>query len=1516
MQALRQEVTRYLASFGMYDWLWTEKKEETYAVFQRSTPLLDDYAVELRRFEAVEESIEGMSPLAVIGALALNTRNLKLQLSHECGSWKILYSEALHSGAKKAMTTLVAYMSSTQKRLSTPVMDLESLRYVMDVLREVRERESSIALDINPVMDKYTMLERYLPSGYIGVDEQDQRTLLRTSWRKLGDEAEAVQDRMASQSDSFRAVLVKNIATFKADVSKFRAEYLSNGPKTPSLPPLEAVERLRRFKDEAAIHRRKYESYRAGERLFGLPESRYEMLVETEAELQLLTLLYDLFVDVERTRREWQTIEWLTLREHLDAMDAKIADFAERCHAMPKELREFPAYRELNATIEDFERFLPMVAQLSKPTIKVRHWGGVMKITGGEFSLDASELKLATLFDANLTGFADEIGAICLDADREWAVECQLTDIMERWSVERFTFASAWRNRAVPTLANSDAIVAQLDEAQTALQAMLALHYIGPFRAEARSLQTLLSETADTLARWSKVQQLWCALEPVFTSGDIARQNPKQAKRFLKVDKDFEKLMAKAATTSTVVGCCANQLLRSLLPLMFSELEGCQKSLAGYLEAKRAAFPPFFFVSDPQLLQILSTGASPAALQGHYAKIFPNVRAALIVGTTGPKSGVARPQLGWVERLVSPAGEELFLSPALPVRARAPVEDWLFDMRTAMRRGVRDELFAATVEIFKFKAECGEPGLYEILLNETVEATVSASGALKTKAHRPYDTAQKRAALRAYVRVFAAQFAIFGLQSMWAHDVASELIAVRSGKAQLGAAYDDLEGRACLILETLAASCWDAGRARRKVEALVTVAVNQRDVVAQLRAERVATPQAFTWTKQLRCVWDETKALPHFAHGDLVEARARGRFTSPVSGAAAVPIELGGGGAMLTGGGKGVVVQHSEKESFDGRGASPRDAVSPRSQPQTPDDAQGGGTAPVLQNGAAVISITDLHFEHQCDFVSGAGRLVVTPLTDRVCIALAQSLAARKGGCLVGPAGTGLTSTVQDLGAALGVATLVTNCNAHMTAAGLRAVFKGLAMSGGWGCFDDFNRIDAAVLSVVAMQLGAVQQAMLASTSHAGASFVFPGDDAPTRLDAGCAFFVTLNPGYAGRSALPHNLTRLFKRVAVFEPDREEIIRVMMYARAFGQQLPVSSYRVRAIDVAKAQAEAGAGGFAFGRSSSGASAGSVERGATPAPITVRQHIATQKMTAVEEWQPFVSLREDEIRDGQIADDVVLALKVSDTAGAWFGATARALTRLPAQRASHPEWDAWKLEASEMLFRPTTFDAIAVVGSTLLWAEAPLEPMGGSSAARTDNVFAKLGALATKVSKLYELCAAQLSPQAHYDFAGLRNVVALVRDLGEAKLANPTTADETLVYRMCLEKHAPKLGGDDLTLFRALLADLFPTSAALLRDESKQVAQAAKARARGIGRVAPRAKAPGTPKGAQSGVAAQLAARVALAAGGGVSLSSGRTSPSVSTAALSVNAAAANAGEGGAGALTIATGSPRGSPRGR
>jgi dynein heavy chain len=65
------------------------------------------------------------------------------------------------------------------------------------------------------------------------------------------------------------------------DVKSFRKNFEENGPMVAGIEPKEALNRLRMFSDEYSIRKRKYDTFFAGETLFGLPHQEYAELVQT-----------------------------------------------------------------------------------------------------------------------------------------------------------------------------------------------------------------------------------------------------------------------------------------------------------------------------------------------------------------------------------------------------------------------------------------------------------------------------------------------------------------------------------------------------------------------------------------------------------------------------------------------------------------------------------------------------------------------------------------------------------------------------------------------------------------------------------------------------------------------------------------------------------------------------------------------------------------------------------------------------------------------------------------------------------------------------------------------------------------------------------------------------------------------------------------------------------------------------------------------------------------------------------
>ena len=173
-------------------------------------------------------------------------------------------------------------------------------------------------------------------------------------------------------------------------------------------------------------------------------------------------------------------------------------------------------------------------------------------------------------------------------------------------------------------------------------------------------------------------------------------------------------------------------------------------------------------------------------------------------------------------------------------------------------------------------------------------------------------------------------------------------------------------------------------------------------------------------------------------------------------------------------------------------------------------------------------------------------------------------------GCApAGPAGTGKTETTKDLANALAKLIYVINCKSimspeikgvissthilmllslgspEMNYKGLGNIFKGVASSGAWVCFDEFNRLIPEVLSVCTVQFKAVCDGI----SCGAVRIRVEGDE--ISLDPTCGAFITMNPGYLGRSELPEGLKALFRPMTVMVPDLILICENMLMAEGF-----------------------------------------------------------------------------------------------------------------------------------------------------------------------------------------------------------------------------------------------------------------------------------------------------------------------------------------------------------------------------
>ncbi|XP_038058161.1 dynein heavy chain 6, axonemal-like isoform X2 [Patiria miniata] len=962
------------------------------------------------RQHAGVEAIVLRRPIGMLMVDAVKMRNKLIPSPLRCLD---VINDILPKLSKRRVDKLIAEAQDAQYKLEIIPSTTNEFVEALTFLDEIQERIDPLEAEAIIIKDMYDLVDQY----HVPTPPEDfavYQTLAPsvTAVRNAIDKAVGERD---ANVDKFCNHLDKDIAELNKDVKSIKQEsqnpmILDSNAEQPKVMALlnKLGGRLEMLQKTAFL----YKSYQKN---FKVEVFKYEELEETHAELKLKQLLWESLEEWDKIAVQWTECEFDNLDP--EELSGTVARYAKSVHQLEKGLPPNHVVPKLKERVEGMREKLPVITNLRNPSLKQRHWEAIENIL--DFNLLKSEEPISLGLLTNLDAFShtEEIEEVSGQASSEAALETLLKKVEDAWKTTEFVVLAHRDSKDVFILGGTDEIQVLLDDSQVNISTIASSRHVGPIKPRVEEWVRNLNLFSETLEEWLTCQRNWLYLESIFSAPDIQRQLPAEAKMFMQVDKSWKEIMRKANRLPLAMRAATQPGLLETFKNNNALLDQIQKCLEAYLESKRCIFPRFYFLSNDELLEILSQTRNPHAVQPHLRKCFDAI-AKLEFGTVGATDGKTSPSgdkeaeavktsTNDIIAMISPEDEKVILGKGL--KARGNVEDWLGKVEEAMVSSLR-RLTKAALSDFE---------------------------------QRP---------LEEWVTQHASQVVLTVAQTMWCRDV----IEILDGDCDRIETMKEFEVKNFESLNRLAAMV--RGNLTKLVRnilcALITVSVHARDIITSMVKNGVDTSNSFEWVKQMRYYWD-------------------------------------------------------------------------------------------LELDNCVVRMSTSQYVYGYEYLGASARLVITPLTDRCYLCLMGALQLDLGGAPAGPAGTGKTETTKDLAKGLAKQCVVFNCSDGLDYKMMGRFFSGLAQSGAWCCFDEFNRIDIEVLSVIAQQLITIRNAKAAKLSR----FMFEGRE--IKLVSSCAAFITMNPGYAGRTELPDNLKALFRPIAMMVPDYALIAEVILYSEGF-----------------------------------------------------------------------------------------------------------------------------------------------------------------------------------------------------------------------------------------------------------------------------------------------------------------------------------------------------------------------------
>lgn len=424
----------------------------------------------------------------------------------------------------------------------------------------------------------------------------------------------------------------------------------------------EYLEQLASISNEYQIISDEIETQQKRDEMIAAPITEFPMINGVKRDIDLFSPIWTIHDELQNKTDEWMSVTFLELspndivssiktwKETLNNLNKTFKELLILKSSVPDDLSSFndvdtndsmylnekvvvfgenhpqlKSIEQISTRIDYLILHVPIIQHLCNPVLRNRHWAQISEVTN--FPINQNEgLTWHWLIESGIESKITEIAAISRDANYEYQIEKALISMIEEL---RSLSVELTQDKGHTRMKDTTPIFKVLSDHQVRIQELFVPPYIKPFMMKIKEYEFLANNLREILTRTLDAQNAIDDLVPAIESKDIRTQNQDVAANYDETVRIFNRLVSKFGDPSQFHDLVSNPKYFSIIDDVQGNISVLKQDLDNVIEHKRTIFPPFRYMSDSQLIHLISYSQDPQKFCTLFASIYSGIEKGL-----------------------------------------------------------------------------------------------------------------------------------------------------------------------------------------------------------------------------------------------------------------------------------------------------------------------------------------------------------------------------------------------------------------------------------------------------------------------------------------------------------------------------------------------------------------------------------------------------------------------------------------------------------------------------------------------------------------------------------------------------------------------------------------------------------------------------------------------------------------------------------------------------------------------